>query len=245
MKRTFLLIAILTLPLSLRAQDSLDKLATDFWTWRAQWQPFNSDDIPRIERPAGLKPSWSADSIAHQRTDLAAFEARWKKARPHQMARPAASGLSSDRLRARPRALGTRHQSRWQNDPTFYVDQAMTPVVEAILPPPPFDKTRSSDLIARVQNIPSIVEDAEANLQHPCAPFAKLAIASLCRHSLAVVADRPRCRPATERRQRAGTLACGRARRLFSRVLPRVAATASSDHAAAHAQSAAMPTSFS
>ena len=68
---------------------------------------------------------------------------------------------------------------RYQNDPTFYVDQAMRPVVESILPPPPFDKTRSSDLIARVQNVPSIVEDAEANLQNPCAPFAKLAIASL------------------------------------------------------------------
>jgi Bacterial protein of unknown function (DUF885) len=179
MKRTFFLLAVLCLPLAARAQDSLDKLATDFWTWRAQWQPFNSDDIPRIERPAGLKQSWSAESIAHQRADLLAFDARWKKLDASKWRVP----LQVD-YRLIGSALARVHweldlNRRWQDDATFYVDQAMTPVVEAILPPPPFDKTRTSDLIARVQNIPSIVEEAEANLQHPAAPFAKLAIASL------------------------------------------------------------------
>ena len=179
MKRAFFLLAILCLPLGVRAQDSLDKLAIDFWTWRAQWQPFNADDIPRIERPAGLKQSWSAESIAHQRADLSAFNARWKKLDPSKWRVP-----HQVDYRLIGSALARVHweldmNRRWQDDATFYVDQAMTPVVEAILTPPPFDKTRSSDLIIRVQNIPSVVEDAEANLQHPCAPFAKLAIASL------------------------------------------------------------------
>jgi hypothetical protein len=178
MKRT-LLFLLLALPLTVNAQDSLDKLATDFWTWRAQWQPFNSDDIPRIERPAGLKQSWSAESVAHQRSDLSAFEARWKKLDPSKWHVP-----QQVDYRLIGSALARVHweldmNRRWQDDATFYVDQAMTPVVEAILPPPPFDKTRTSDLTTRVQNIPSIVEDAEANLQHPSAPFAKLAIASL------------------------------------------------------------------
>jgi hypothetical protein len=179
MKRTYFLLAVLCLPLTARAQDSLDKLATDFWTWRAQWQPFNSDDIPRIERPAGLKQSWSAESIAHQHADLSAFDARWKKLDASKWRVP----LQVD-YRLIGSALARVHweldlNRRWQDDSTFYVDQAMTPVVEAILPPPPFDKTRTSDLITRMQNIPSIVEEAEANLQHPAAPFAKLAIASL------------------------------------------------------------------
>lgn len=179
MKRALLLLIFLFLPLSSRAQDSLDKLATDFWTWRAQWQPYNADDIPRIERPAGLKQSWSAESIAHQRTDLAAFEARWKKLDASKWRVP-----QQVDYRLIGSALARVHweldmNRRWQDDATFYVDQAMTPVVEAILPPPPFDKARSVDLVTRVQNIPSVVEDAEANLQHPCAPFAKLAIASL------------------------------------------------------------------
>jgi hypothetical protein len=179
MKRAFFLLAILCLPLGLRAQDSLDKLAIDFWTWRAQWQPYNADDIPRIERPAGLKQSWSAESIAHQRADLFAFDARWKKLDPSKWRVP-----HQVDYRLIGSALARVHweldmNRRWQDDATFYVDQAMTPVVEAILPPPPFDKTRSSDVVTRVQNIPSVVEDAEANLQHPCAPFAKFAIASL------------------------------------------------------------------
>jgi Bacterial protein of unknown function (DUF885) len=170
---------VLGLPLRVLAQDSLDKVATDFWTWRAQWQPYNSDDIPRMERPAGLKPSWSAASIARQRADLAAFETRWKKLDTSQLHIPQQVDyrlIGSALARVRWELDMNR---RWQDDATFYVDQAMTPVVEAILAPPPFDKTRSSDLIARVQNIPAIVDDAEANLQHPCAPFAKLAIESV------------------------------------------------------------------
>jgi hypothetical protein len=179
MRRALLLLVVLFLPLGVRAQDSLDKLATDFWTWRAQWQPFNADDIPRIERPAGLKPSWSAASIARQRSDFSAFEARWKALDPSKWHVP-----QQVDYRLMGSALARVHweldlNKRWQDDATFYVDQAMTPVVEALLPAPPFDKTRTSDLIVRVQNIPSIVEDAEANLQHPCAPFAKLAIGLL------------------------------------------------------------------
>src|SRR5450755_744264 len=90
-----------------------------------------------------------------------------EKARSRKMARPPASRLSPHGFRAGPRPLGTRYQ------------QAMTPVVEAILPEPPFDKTRSGNLIASVQNIPAIITDAKTNLQHPAAPFAKLAVESL------------------------------------------------------------------
>jgi hypothetical protein len=36
------------------AHDSLSDLASEFWSWRATTQPFNLDDIPRIERPAGV-----------------------------------------------------------------------------------------------------------------------------------------------------------------------------------------------
>ncbi len=179
MKRTLLLISIVCIPFSVRAQDSLDKLATDFWTWRTQWQPFNNDDVPRIERPANLKPSWSAASIVKQNADLSAFEARWRKLDPAKWPVP-----QQVDYRLIGSALARVHweldlNKRWQDDPTFYVEQAVSPVVEAILPVPPFDKTRSGNLVTSVQNIPSIVEDAKVNLQHPAAPFAKLAIESL------------------------------------------------------------------
>ena len=70
---------VLCIAPALRAQDSLEKLSTDFWTWRTETAPFNDDDIPRMDRPANLKQSWSAAAITKQRADLAAFEARYKK----------------------------------------------------------------------------------------------------------------------------------------------------------------------
>ena len=173
------MLAALCLAPATKAQDSLDKLANDFWTWRAETAPFNVDDVPRMERPAGLKRSWSSATITKQRADLAAFEVRYKKidASKWQVPQQVDYRLMGSAL-ARVR-WELDFNKRYQSDPTFYVDQTMTPVVEAILPMPPFDKTRTGDLIARVQNVPSIIDDAEANLQKPCAPFAKLAIESL------------------------------------------------------------------
>ena len=60
------------------ATDSLDKLADDFWTWRAKYAPFTGDDVNRMERPGGIR-DWSKASIETRRKDLAGFETRWKK----------------------------------------------------------------------------------------------------------------------------------------------------------------------
>jgi hypothetical protein len=164
---------------TLRAQDSLEKLSTDFWAWRAETAPFNNDDIPRMERPANLKQSWSTPSITKQRADLAVFEARYKKidATKWQVPQQVDYRLVGSAL-ARVR-WELDYNKRYQSDPTFYVDQAMGPVLQTILPIPPFDKARTGNLIAYIQNVPQIVDDAEANLQKPCAPFATLAIESL------------------------------------------------------------------
>src|SRR5437868_11534100 len=60
------------------APESLDKLADDFWNWRATYSPFTGDDVNRIERPGG-KRDWSRAAIDTHRKELAEFEARWKK----------------------------------------------------------------------------------------------------------------------------------------------------------------------
>src|SRR4029077_13313064 len=57
--------------------DPLQALAQDFWQWRARYQPFSKDDIPRIEHPPGPR-DWSAASIASQRAALKTFETRWR-----------------------------------------------------------------------------------------------------------------------------------------------------------------------
>jgi hypothetical protein len=185
-----ILVLLICFSPTLWAQDSLEKLAADFWIWRAQHQPFNGDDIPRIERSAGLKRSWSAARVAQQRMALAALEKRWK-------------GLHADGWPV-PRQVDYRligsaiarvhweldFNRLWQRDPMFYLDQTLTPVLETLLPPPPFDETRSQELLSRFRNIPSTLEEAKANLHEPTAPFTKLAIDSLAniRPELQVVA---------------------------------------------------------
>jgi hypothetical protein len=191
MKRVVILFiaAILCSPV-LRAQDSLEKLASDFWSWRVQYQPFNNDDIPRVERPLGQKRSWSADSVTRQRETLAAFETRWKHLDAEK--RPVAQqvdyrliGSALSRVR-----WELDFNRRWQRDSTFYLEQALTPVLTVLLPPPPINRARGHELILLLGNVPSILEEGKANLQDSVGPFAKLAIDSLVpiRAELQVVA---------------------------------------------------------
>jgi hypothetical protein len=178
MKRLPIFLVVICFSLNLWGQDSLDKLASDFWIWRAQYQPFNGDDVPRIERPRGLKRSWSEASVARQRADLAGFEDRWKKL---SLQGPVQEQVDYRLIGS---ALARVHweldwNRRWQRDPTFYVEQSMGAVTDALLAPPPFDEARSREVITRLENIPSILEEAKANLKEPAAPFAKLAVGSL------------------------------------------------------------------
>jgi uncharacterized protein (DUF885 family) len=158
--------------------DSLDKLATDFWVWRAQYAPFTGDDVNRIERPGGTR-DWSRAQIDNQRKDLAEFETRWKKldatgwSIPKQVDyRLIGSALSRVRweLDINP---------RWKRDPTFYIAQTLTPVVEALTVPGPYDEAHSREILTRIENIPSILQQGIANLDKPPAPFATVAIQAL------------------------------------------------------------------
>jgi uncharacterized protein (DUF885 family) len=157
--------------------DALGTLANDFWQWRARYQPFSQDDIPRIERPGGRR-DWSAAAIARQKTELADFERRWRQLDP---------GTWSVAQQVDYRLVGSaiarvrwelEINPRWQQDPTFYLDQTLTVLLEAALQPPPLGAERSREIVERMENIPEIIEAARQNL-HPIRPFAVLAIARL------------------------------------------------------------------
>jgi uncharacterized protein (DUF885 family) len=158
--------------------ESLDKLANNFWAWRAKYTPFTGDDVNRIERPGGVR-EWSRSSIDNQRKDLADFEARWKKLDastwpiPQQVDyRLIGSALARMRweLEINP---------RWKRDPNFYIAQTLTPIVEALTVPGPYDAARSREILIRIENIPSILQQGVENLDRPPAPFATVAIQSL------------------------------------------------------------------
>jgi uncharacterized protein (DUF885 family) len=160
---------------------ALEALAHDFWQWRARYQPFSKDDIPRIERPledqAGSR-DWSAGSIAKQKATLEDFEKQWKQIDPTgwTVARQVdyrLMGSAFSRVR-----WELDINPRWQRDPSFYLDQTLTALLEALVQPPPFDAARSREITERMQDIPRIIDDGKANL-HAVRPFAQLAIGDL------------------------------------------------------------------
>jgi uncharacterized protein (DUF885 family) len=186
MKRSFaLIIALLSClpffstPAAPSAQTAtLQKLSADFWSWRARTAPFTGDDVNRIDRPGGTR-DWSAAAIAQRKTQLAEFETKWK-------ALDATGWTVPDQVdyRLLGSALARLHweleiNPRWKRDPTFYIEQTLTPVVEALAVPGPYNEPRSRELLVRLQNIPSILQAAQANLVSPPAPFASVAIEGL------------------------------------------------------------------
>jgi hypothetical protein len=156
---------------------ALDQLASDFWTWRAKYRPFSFDDIPRMERAGGVR-EWSASAIAQQRADLSEFERRWKamSASDWPVTKRVDYRLTGSALARVRWELDVN--PRWQRDPTFYIEQTVVALQEALMPPPPFGEERSREIVERAENIPAILEQARINLK-PVAPFAHLAIDSL------------------------------------------------------------------
>jgi hypothetical protein len=121
---------------------SLEQFAAEFWNWRARYQPFSTDDIPRLEHPSGVR-DWSAGSIARQRKQLEEFEALWKKL---DRAGWTVSEKVDDRLMGSALARVRWEldlNRRWERDPTFYLDQTLTGLLESLVEPPPFDAARS------------------------------------------------------------------------------------------------------
>jgi len=158
--------------------DSFDKLAADFWSWRARYAPFTGDDVNRIERPGGVR-DWSRAKLDNQRKELNEFEARWRKidSRAWAIARQVDYRLIGSAL-SRVRWELDINPS-WRRDPTFYIGQTLTPIVEALTVRGPYNEAQSREILTRINNVPSILEQARQNLEKPPAPFARVAVQSL------------------------------------------------------------------
>ena len=160
--------------------EELQELAREFWLWRANHQPLSSDDIPRIERPPGWVPDWSRQTIATRREDIARFEQQWRDIE--------ASGWAIAQ-QVDYRLMGSAlARVRWELDvtrshevnPDFYINQTLGSVYLLLLKPPPFDSTRTADLVTRMRYIPRTVEEAKTNLEKNCVrPFASAAMEKL------------------------------------------------------------------
>ena len=175
----FLLSVLAGLAPATATADPFDDLARDVWAWRAATQPSSGDDIPRIDRPANWLPDWSPAAVAARRTALGDFTRRhqaiatagWPVARQVDYRL-----IGSLLARVRWELDGA---PAWRRDPAFYIQQALGPVFDVLLPPPPVGPARADLVLARLAHVPRIADQARQNLDDTRAPFARLAIDTL------------------------------------------------------------------
>jgi hypothetical protein len=159
--------------------ESTEDLGAEFWGWRARAQPRSSDDIPRIERPAGWRPDWSAEAVRGYRAQTAEFERRWaaidvagmsiEERVDHRLLR---SALARVRWELDVLAM-------WQRQPRFYIDQSIGTVFD-VLTRPGLDGDRAADVLRLLDTVPATLADARTNLTgHAVAAFARIAIDEL------------------------------------------------------------------
>jgi hypothetical protein len=124
----------------------LEKLADDFWNWRAKNAPFSADDVNRIERPRGTR-DWSRTAIERRGKELTEFEARWKKidSKDWPIPQKVDYRLIGSALARVEWELDIN--PRWKRDPNFYIEQTLTPVVEALTVPAPYDEAHSREIL--------------------------------------------------------------------------------------------------
>ena len=147
----------------LRAE--IDDLDLRFWSWRAGQAPRTRDDLPRLDRPAGWRPAWSALDVEGYRRDIEDFAAAHEAlvARLDQIRAGARVGGSVDERadEVDVRLLGSaiaraRFEldgiASWRRDPWFYLDQTIGTVFDLLLPPPPLDEQRCAELLARLES---------------------------------------------------------------------------------------------
>lgn len=159
--------------------DALDDLARDYWSWRAAEMPESTDDIPRMERPAGWVPDWSPAAVQSYRKQVGDFEKRWSSVDASSWPVPRQVDyrlMGSAIARAR---WELDYLAAWKKNPNFYLDQTLGEYFHLLLQPPPLGEARSTNIVATLNAVPKILADGRANLTEPVRPFAELALDQL------------------------------------------------------------------
>ncbi|MGF7147622.1 hypothetical protein FHS96_001231 [Sphingomonas zeicaulis] len=161
------------------AQPAVQALGADYWAWRAKTQPASSDDIPRIERPKAWVPDWSPAAVKAQRADLAGFEARWQAlaAAPQSVSETVDYRLLGSAFARVHWELDT--VAAWRRQPHFYVAQALNPIFELLLPPPPVAHDRIDGVVRLLEAAPATLAAGRTNLDDMRGPFVDVALGQL------------------------------------------------------------------
>ncbi|GAA1829938.1 DUF885 family protein [Agromyces salentinus] len=164
-------------------ETDLERLGTQFWEWRDATSFRTSDDIPRVERPAGWLPRFDRAAVDEFGIALAGFAERWAAiGGPGLEELPVATQVDHRLLGA---AMARVHWElevlrNWERDAVFLTSQVLGPWFDLLLAPPPFEARRQSDLVRVLEGIPAAVEQAIANLDRSgVATLARVAVADL------------------------------------------------------------------
>ena len=170
-------------------RERIDDLDQRFWSWRAAQAPRTRDDLPRLDRPMGWRPAWSAEDIAGYRRRLEDFDADHGALRSQMSAVGAGPGRPppADEARADEvdiRLIGSaiaraRFEldglASWRRDPWFYLDQTIGTVFDLLLPPAPIDQRRCGELLVRLESFGATLTAAREN----CADHLALELAEI------------------------------------------------------------------
>lgn len=137
---------------------TIDGFAADFWAWRVHTQPRSSDDIMRVTRPAGWLPELGLAAVAAHRAQRDAFEATLAGLEHDRTDRSIADRVDLRLLRS---AL---NRVTWELDtlrswaqPMTYVEAALGPVFDVLLPP----QVEIAEVARFLRNVPDVVHAAE------------------------------------------------------------------------------------
>ena len=161
----------------------LEQLAVEFWEWRDATSFRTSDDIPRVERPAGWVPRFDPPAIDEFLVVLGGFADRWRSLGAEGLGALPVSAQVDHRLLGA--ALARVHWElavlrNWERDAVFLTSQILGQWFDLLLAPPPFEARRQSDLVRVLESIPAAVDQAIANLERAgVTTLARVAAAEL------------------------------------------------------------------
>jgi hypothetical protein len=157
----------------------IQPLAADFFEWRRRQQPAGGDDIPRVERPEGWQPDWSAAALDRYRQQYREYLRAVEQLDTTGWAVP--SRVDRRLLRAAIQRVFWELEllESTHRNPLFYIDQTLGTLFELLLISSPVDDARARNLVLRLEAIPATLAAARTNLDRPVRPFAEAAIDSL------------------------------------------------------------------
>jgi hypothetical protein len=173
------LFLIITINVYAQYNPGIQKLAKDFFEWRAITQPSTGDDILRVERPDKWIPDFSSAALNNNREKYLEYSYKLENLPSENWTLTD----SVDYLLLRSAIERVNWELNVLNlperNPDFYVHQTIGAVFELLLVHSPMTRLRAENIILRLNSIPKTIEHAIHNLTEPVAPFAEIALYNL------------------------------------------------------------------